>query len=224
MGILFLAEITNRFSLKPQFTPDESVSRQYGVYRLYTGARPQDTYWTDLGGAYDSPVTAEAEIRFTDWLFPVASMADLLAVKNSCYAANGYLYVHVPKQTWLYRESEVTMAARQPYLSGPKRADSPSDMVLNGNYAEARLAVPGIGVRLSDVISGITLLGSFNITRFSTMKDTVRVSVGADTSRFNLLDTVNMKIAVNGRKYSNNETWIIKEIDPARDRLVLEAV
>jgi hypothetical protein len=56
------------------------------------------------------------------------------------------------------------------------------------------------------------------------MKDTARVSVGTDTSGFNLLDTVVMKLAVNGRKYSDNERWAVKEIDPAQDRLVLEAL
>ncbi|MDR1147567.1 MAG: hypothetical protein LBK66_02935, partial [Spirochaetaceae bacterium] len=163
MAITFLAEISNRSGIKPQFTPDESVPRRYGIYRLYTGARPQNTYWTDWGGVYDNPAAFGVEIRFTEWLFPVTSMADLLAVQNSCFVSGGYLYVHVPVHTWLYPESEVTMAARQLYLSGPKRADSTSDMVLNGNYAEGRLAVPGISVRLSDVISGITLFGSFNI-------------------------------------------------------------
>jgi hypothetical protein len=163
VSITFLAEISNRTKIKPQFTPDESVSRQYGIYRLYTGARPQNTYWTDWGGVYDNPVAFGVEIRFTEWLFPVTSMADLIAVENSCFESGGYLYIHVPVHTWIYPEAEVTMAVRKPYLSGPKRADIPSDMVLNGNYAEARLSVPGIGVRLSDVISGITLFGSFNI-------------------------------------------------------------
>jgi hypothetical protein len=58
--------------------------------------------------------------------------------------------------------------------------------------------------------------------RFANMKDTVRVSVGADTSGFNLLDKVRLKIIVNSRKYSENAIWVIKEIDPAQDKLVLE--
>jgi hypothetical protein len=58
--------------------------------------------------------------------------------------------------------------------------------------------------------------------RFCELKDTVSVGVGADTSSFNLLDTVNMEISVNGRTYSKNNKWIIVEIDPAQDKLVLE--
>jgi hypothetical protein len=59
-------------------------------------------------------------------------------------------------------------------------------------------------------------------SRFCELKDTVRVGVGADTSVFSLLDVVQMRISVNGREYSDNETWIIRELDPAQDILVLE--
>ena len=58
--------------------------------------------------------------------------------------------------------------------------------------------------------------------RFCELKDTVRVGVGADTSLFSLLDVVQMRIRVNDREYSDNETWIIRELDPAQDILVLE--
>jgi hypothetical protein len=76
--------------------------------------------------------------------------------------------------------------------------------------------------RLADT-AGIRELAAALGARFCVMKDTVRVSVGADTSRYNLLDKVKMKMSVNGRKYSGNETWVIKELDPANDKLVLEA-
>jgi hypothetical protein len=77
--------------------------------------------------------------------------------------------------------------------------------------------------RLADT-EGIKALAASLAARFGVMKDTARVSVGADTSLFNLLDKVRMKIIVNGRKYSDNETWVVKEIDPAQDKLVMEAL
>jgi hypothetical protein len=59
-------------------------------------------------------------------------------------------------------------------------------------------------------------------SRFCELKDTVSIGVGFDTSPFNLLDTLFMDIHVNGRKYSDNNRWIVIELDPAQDKLVLE--
>ncbi len=59
--------------------------------------------------------------------------------------------------------------------------------------------------------------------RFSFLKDSIQIGIGVDTSEFNLLDTINMEIEVNGRIYSENTAWIIKAIDPAQDKLTLEA-
>jgi hypothetical protein len=58
--------------------------------------------------------------------------------------------------------------------------------------------------------------------RFCELKDTVSIGVGAETSGFNLLDTVSIDINVNGRQYSENKQWILVEVDPAQDKLVLE--
>jgi hypothetical protein len=58
--------------------------------------------------------------------------------------------------------------------------------------------------------------------RFCELKDTVNIGVGVDTSNYNLVDTVIMEISVNGRKYSDNNRWIVVELDPAQDKLVLE--
>jgi hypothetical protein len=61
-------------------------------------------------------------------------------------------------------------------------------------------------------------------TRFSIVRDTVKLAIGMDTSDWNLLDTVNMEMTVNGRTYSTHNKWIIKELDNAQDKLTLEAL
>jgi hypothetical protein len=163
MGAVFLAEISKRLKEKPLFTPADEISRNYNIYKLYIGARPQ-TYWTDWGGWYDNPETEMVEIRFVEWLFPVSSMADLLETENSCYTGGGYLYVNVPLYTRFYRGSDVTCAVRQGFLSGPLSAEKPSGLFLSDAFAEARFSPPSVGVKLADVISGITMFGTFNIT------------------------------------------------------------
>jgi hypothetical protein len=61
-------------------------------------------------------------------------------------------------------------------------------------------------------------------SRFSTLKETIQIGVGRDTSGINLLDTVNLKININDRGFSQYSAWIVKEIDPAQDMLTLEPV
>jgi hypothetical protein len=61
-------------------------------------------------------------------------------------------------------------------------------------------------------------------SRFSTMRETVKVSIGMDTSAVNLLDTVELDLTVNDRVFSENKTWVVKELDPAQDTLTLESL
>jgi hypothetical protein len=69
--------------------------------------------------------------------------------------------------------------------------------------------------------------GAYNLAaklsgRFSTLRETIQIGVGHDTSEINLLDTVELKLNINGREFSKYGSWIVKETDPAQDILVLE--
>jgi hypothetical protein len=65
-------------------------------------------------------------------------------------------------------------------------------------------------------------LGTKLSGRFSTLRETIQVGVGHDTSEINLLDTVGLEININGRVFSKYSAWVVKEIDPAQDILTLE--
>ena len=73
-------------------------------------------------------------------------------------------------------------------------------------------------VELSDARNLAILLAS----RYLKMKQTLRLSVGIDTSGFELLDTISIDVNINGRRFSKAKRFIIKEINPAQDILVLE--
>jgi hypothetical protein len=60
--------------------------------------------------------------------------------------------------------------------------------------------------------------------RFSTMRETIQLGIGQDTSDMSLLDSIEMDIHVNGREFSQKRNWMIKEINPAQDILTLEEV
>ena len=58
--------------------------------------------------------------------------------------------------------------------------------------------------------------------RFSTLRETIHIGVGYDTSEINLLDNIRLKLNINNRIFSKYNNWIVKEIDPAQDTLALE--
>jgi hypothetical protein len=60
--------------------------------------------------------------------------------------------------------------------------------------------------------------------RFSVLKENVQVSVGFNTSEINLLDKVQIDLTINGRSVSKYTDWIVIEIDPAQDILLLENI
>jgi hypothetical protein len=60
--------------------------------------------------------------------------------------------------------------------------------------------------------------------RFSILRETIQVGLGHDTSEINLLDTVEIELIINERKFSKYTAWIVKEIDPAQDILTLEPI
>ncbi len=60
------------------------------------------------------------------------------------------------------------------------------------------------------------------LNRFGNMNNLVSVSVGYDTSEINLLDTVNIDIVPNGRVFSDFAQWIVRQVNPSQDSLLLE--
>ena len=60
--------------------------------------------------------------------------------------------------------------------------------------------------------------------RYTTMKQTLKLAIGIDTSNFELLDYVVLPAKINDREFSKQELWLIKEINPAQDILTLESV
>jgi hypothetical protein len=74
---------------------------------------------------------------------------------------------------------------------------------------------------LTDTSSALILARKLS-DRFTTLRETVQVSVGYNTGEINLLDTVEIELDINGRVFSKVNKWIVKEIDPAQDILTLE--
>ncbi|MDR3342564.1 MAG: hypothetical protein LBT14_07230 [Treponema sp.] len=61
-------------------------------------------------------------------------------------------------------------------------------------------------------------------TRYTIMRQRLKIATGIDTSRFELLDKVTIDVTINGRKFSKASNFIITEINLAQDILTLEEV
>ena len=59
--------------------------------------------------------------------------------------------------------------------------------------------------------------------RYTFLKPALKLAVGIDTSGFELLDTVIIKMDVNNRLFTEHEKYVITEINQAQDTLALEA-
>lgn len=59
--------------------------------------------------------------------------------------------------------------------------------------------------------------------RLSCRPEIWTIVTGEDASNINVLDAVTLTIDVNGRRMSANTSWIVREVNPAQDELVLES-
>jgi len=58
--------------------------------------------------------------------------------------------------------------------------------------------------------------------RYAKMRHTITLPVGVDTAGIELLDTVTVRLNINGREISESQNYIATGIDPAQDILTLE--
>lgn len=96
----------------------------------------------------------------------------------------------------------------------------------NGNEAEAlaqynKSARREFETYLTSEANALELAARLS-SRFTLLREELTVSVGVDTGDWNLLDSVHLVAVINGREFSTKGHYIIKEINPAQDQLVLE--
>jgi hypothetical protein len=75
-----------------------------------------------------------------------------------------------------------------------------------------------------DDINNARYLSNLLYDRYGNLKHTLKLNVGIDTSKMELLDFVNLNSNINNRKFSESSYYIIKELNPAQDSLVLEEI
>lgn len=97
--------------------------------------------------------------------------------------------------------------------------DDSQEIALAGLYRKKRNnTFPTQLANLSDVQDLATRL----LDRFGTISDKATVKIGKTTADINILDTVILTLEINGRVMATLNGWIVREVDPAQDTLVLE--
>jgi hypothetical protein len=137
-----------------------------------------------------------------------------------------WLITKKPEKTWVTAQENYFSSCVINYDFTDK--ETFSSLLYSDNESEAervyrRKVRKTFDTNLAETKDALTL-AKLLAGRYSTIKQTVKVSVGADVSGYELLDTVIMPLGVNGRAFGNAATFIIKEINPAQDVLTLEEI
>jgi len=72
-------------------------------------------------------------------------------------------------------------------------------------------------------LGDLNSLGNRLIQRFGELSEIITLPVGVSTIDIDLLDQIILDININGRLFSKKRDWIVREVDPGQDVLVLEA-
>ena len=123
-----------------------------------------------------------------------------------------------PEKT--YMENKYFCSASRVLWTGGEYLDATREPEILQEYRKTQERT--FGTDLAELADAEALAGSL-LDRLGGRRDTFRVSLGGDCSGINLLDTVELDLVINGRRMSNATEWIVKEVDPAQDVIVIEA-
>jgi len=173
--VRFLAEMAKRHEGVIQLTPsnggktglENKITRRKNIYELDISPPPEDSYWTGWGGVYDNLRGDQVFLFFERFLTKVVSVDDLLLTPFSLYIFNGVAYVNIPKHPWLYSGSSIEGESVMFFLSCGLDESDPSKNILYGNNVPVRLETPSVTAKLADVINGIVLNQSFQLSLFN---------------------------------------------------------
>ena len=79
-------------------------------------------------------------------------------------------------------------------------------------------------VNLNAANNSVINLARLLSDRYTTMRQTIKLAVGVDTSGFELLDRVNIVFDINDRNFSKDTNFVITELNQSQDTMVLEAI
>lgn len=145
-----------------------SVSNEYtGRYEISTAEYPEESYWLDWGGWYDTYTGTGLVLFYEQFLTQVTDVESLNATSFSFYYEPGFgkVVMNLPRLPQLFDDNKIKTQDLMPYLLNPLNPLAPSDNILRGKEASLKLRdVPNFKIKLSEAISGVNLNQSFSVT------------------------------------------------------------
>jgi len=97
--------------------------------------------------------------------------------------------------------------------------DDSEELTIFGNYKKSFIAE--FKTELTES-ADIEDLSERILTRFGTVRETLKIGFGVDTYQVNLLDTIKFEGEINDRDFSEYSRWIVKAVDPGQDQIEME--
>ena len=168
MGVRFLTEIFLRNSWPPELAiAADDIGREYNVY-FFDTTRPDDyetTYWADWGGTYDDlPNVASVQVIMGQTLQQVESQVDMQNTENSFWISGTLVYMNLTYKPWQYEPTATELQTALGFANAAKDPNNPSNILYGEMKYPTRLSTPSVNTKLSDAVSGVTLLQEWSIS------------------------------------------------------------
>lgn len=167
--IRYIVDLSIRTEYPPNLaTASYLYDADADLFEIEIGEHPTSSYWINWGGFYDTPIPQNAEIFFSSFLRKVSSEAELVSTPGTMLLGANRILIHLSRKPWQFLSSMSEYNEVQGYASAPRNEDEPSDHFIPdalgvGVYYPVRLMIPTVPNRLSDPISGTTLLPTFSV-------------------------------------------------------------
>jgi hypothetical protein len=145
------------------------------------------------------------------------------------YAAHNvetWLLTQQPSKNWKDAQKYWFSSCVVKYAKNDRMGEFGNQIFLNDNENGVkekynRMKTSEFETNLTAAADARSLAGRLS-ERFNFLKETISIGIGKDTSGINPLDAILITVAENERVYSHTKRWIVKEIDPAQDKMTLE--
>ena len=231
--VKYIAELFQEGQWSPRLAIADGVySREDNIYAfsiasLITEETDPTNYWILWGGTFDNPTGFGLQVYMNQFLTEVFLSANLLSTDNSFYIdqINNICYINIPRKPWQYFQAYTSVYGNflSTFSTAPKNANNPSDIMYGGVRTEPRMDTPRLENGLSEVLSGVNMYNTFEIT----VANNDGKYDGLDiTSYFNTplqVSKSNAKITDSIEDFNTVRKGIVSNIDVDFEKMVIEA-
>ena len=163
--IRFLLELQVRGKWNPYLSIASSiVHSNFIISKFDIIDYPENSYWKEWGGTYDSPIRHDISLFLDHFYLEVYSLELLSVTRNSFYETSNSIYICSEIYPWQQYRTICYISDILGFSSTIRDPNFPSDDTYSGVSYPPRLIVPTIGqIAIPDPINGIIPLSTFSV-------------------------------------------------------------